>query len=97
MSASSRQRHDQKGGSLFTITLDGEAIMNRLQDLIDTLSDEQVILRGYQARRTGICKICSQPANSFRTPFSELEYQISSICQQCQDYYYLNGGPGENA
>lgn len=53
-------------------------------------SDKELVLRSYTAKSTGTCKICQQPAESFRTPVLELEYSISSICQACQDYYCLN-------
>jgi hypothetical protein len=71
--------------------------MNRVEELINTLSDEKVASRSYRAKMNHTCKICSKPARSFRTPFSELEYKISSICQECQDYYYLIAEPSENA
>jgi hypothetical protein len=68
--------------------------MDRIQELIDALSDTDIILKSQIARSHHRCKICDQPAYFFRTPFSELEYSISAICQACQDYYYLNGTEG---
>ncbi len=62
--------------------------MDRLQELIGALSDKDVLSRSYAAKHNHVCKICAKPARSFRTPFSELEYSISSICQACQDYYF---------
>lgn len=62
--------------------------MDRIEELIGALSDKEVLLRSYAAKHNQLCKICAQPAKSFRTPFSELEYSISSICQACQDYYF---------
>ena len=66
--------------------------MERLQELIDVLDDESVVLRSQSARGRNICKICGRPAKGFRTPFARLEYSISCICQQCQDYYFLGDG-----
>jgi hypothetical protein len=63
--------------------------MDRISELIGVLSDEAVIARSFHARHERTCKICGKPATSFRTPFSELEYSLSSICQTCQDYYFL--------
>jgi hypothetical protein len=63
--------------------------MDRIQELIGVLGEPAVIERSYFAQYSKTCKICRQSADSFRTPFSELEYSISSICQACQDYYYL--------
>ena len=63
--------------------------MDRLRELIDVLGDQTVKTRNTLARRDLICKICGNSADTFRTPFSELEYNISAICQACQDYYFL--------
>ena len=62
--------------------------MDRIKELIGALSDKEVLLRSYAAKHNQLCKICARPAASFRTPFSKLEYSISSICQACQDYYF---------
>ncbi len=62
--------------------------MDRIEELIGALSDKEVLLRSYAAKHNHVCKICTKPAKSFRTPFAELEYRISSICQACQDYYF---------
>jgi hypothetical protein len=62
--------------------------MDRLEELIGALSDKAVLSRSHAARHNHLCKICAKPADSFRTPFSKLEYSISSICQACQDYYF---------
>jgi hypothetical protein len=75
----------------------GRLKMDRIKELIGALSDNAVVLRGHAARAQGTCKICGKPATSFRTPFSELEYSISSICQACQDYYYLRDDRSKRA
>jgi hypothetical protein len=62
--------------------------MDRIKALIGALSDKEVLLRSCAAKHNQLCKICTRPATSFRAPFSELEYGISSICQACQDYYF---------
>ena len=63
--------------------------VDRISELIGVLSEAAVIARSFQARQERTCKICGKPARSFRTPFSELEYRLSLICQACQDYYFL--------
>ena len=68
--------------------------MDRIGELICVLDDQAVIARSLTAKGTNTCKICGRSAESFRSPFSELEYSISAICQACQDYYYLEGGYG---
>ena len=69
--------------------------MDRIGELIHALADKAVAERSRTAKETRTCKICGEPADHFRSPFSELEYSISSICQACQDYYYLEGGSGQ--
>jgi hypothetical protein len=65
--------------------------MGRVQELISVLSDSNVIARTATAKANQRCKICGNPAKSFRTTRSELEYNISGICQSCQDYYFGDG------
>lgn len=66
--------------------------MEKIRELIDVLEDQTVKSRSYLAKRDLVCKICGKSADTFRTPFSELEYRISAICQACRDYYF----PGED-
>jgi len=69
--------------------MEGELTVGRLGELIGALSDDAVAAISIYARREGTCKLCGRPATFFRTSFSELEYNLSAICQQCQDYYFL--------
>jgi hypothetical protein len=62
--------------------------MDRVQELISVLSDNDVIKRTPIAKAHQCCKICGKPAKSFKTELSALEYSISGICQSCQDYYF---------
>ncbi len=62
--------------------------MDKVKELIQLLGAKDVIARTSMAKAHGICKICGEPALFFRTPRAELEYNISSICQSCQDYYF---------
>jgi hypothetical protein len=64
--------------------------VEKIRELIGALSDEELIARSFIARRDRTCRIYGQPAEWFRTPFSELEYSLSSICQACRDYYFLH-------
>jgi hypothetical protein len=63
-------------------------MMSRVQELINVLAEKDVIARAAIAKAGRICKICGEPADSFRTPRAELEYSISMICQSCQDYFF---------
>ena len=62
--------------------------MGRLRELIEVLSDQNVQARTYLSKRTHVCKICQKPAEAFESPFSRVEYQLSTICESCQKYYY---------
>ena len=33
----------------------------------------------------GVCAFCQKPITGFRDALSEKEYQISGLCQKCQD------------
>ena len=61
--------------------------MDRIQELIGALTIKEVLLKGYVAKQSHMCKCCAKPAMSFRTPHSKQELSISSICQACQGYY----------
>ena len=32
-----------------------------------------------------ICPLCNKPIKEFRDPLSKKEYEISGMCQECQD------------
>jgi hypothetical protein len=61
--------------------------MNRIEELINILAETEVRLRAESAKAKRICKICGNPAVSFRTYREEMEYNLSLMCQSCQDYY----------
>jgi len=62
--------------------------MSRAQELINVLSEEEVIARESIAKAHGLCKICGKPVREFRTHRAEVEYSISAICESCQDYFF---------
>ena len=46
------------------------------------------LLTGYsrqEAVEEGVCVTCGEEASKFRDEVSEREYQISGMCQSCQD------------
>ena len=61
--------------------------MDRLQELIGALSDRKVQDRTYFAKQTRMCKLCNKPAVAFNSTFSEYEYRLSTICEDCQSYF----------
>jgi hypothetical protein len=62
--------------------------MNALEKTIRIMADPEIHLRRSQAKMTGTCKICGNPAERFRDAVARFEYEISAICQDCQDEYF---------
>ena len=71
--------------------------MTRLNELIEILSKPAVNERYSHAKATKTCKICGGSATRFRDDVSSCEYTISAICQSCQDIYFYDGSPSEEA
>jgi len=71
--------------------------MPRLNELIEILSEPAVTERYAHAKATKTCKICKGPATRFRNTPSSCEYAISAICQRCQDIYFYDCSPSEEA
>jgi len=44
----------------------------------------------FKSREQGICPFCKKPTavGDFRDPLSLKEWQISGICQECQDGFF---------
>ena len=62
--------------------------MDRIQELIDALSDERVQGRTLISKANQTCKICEKPADKFLSAASKFEFLVSHICEDCQQYYY---------
>jgi len=41
-----------------------------------------------QAKRDGVCNLCGEPILSFKDKKSKDEYDISAMCQNCQDILF---------
>lgn len=61
--------------------------MEKISEFIAILSDKNIQDRTADARTNRLCKICGRPVSSFLDAKSEFEYQISAICEECQNYY----------
>lgn len=61
--------------------------MDKISEFIAILSDKNIQQRTANARTNRLCKICGQPVSNFLDAKSEFEYQISAICEECQNYY----------
>lgn len=61
--------------------------MEKISEFIAILSDKNIQQRTADAKTNRLCKICRQPVSDFLDARSEFEYQISTICEECQSYY----------
>jgi len=62
--------------------------MIRAMELIEVLSDPTYKRRYANARATGTCMRCMKPAKTYRDASAKLEYKVSGLCQDCQDYFF---------
>ena len=60
--------------------------MERVQETICPIGDENIGVRAAIARAHRTCKICGKPAVFFNSARAEIRYKISLMCQSCQDY-----------
>ena len=49
----------------------------------------------FKAKRTRTCLVCGSIAQAFRCQSSRLEYDVSALCEQCQDKYFHAKVPAE--
>ena len=62
--------------------------MIKAMELIEVLSDPTYKASYANAKATGTCIKCRKPARSYRTTLAKLEYDVSGLCQNCQDYFF---------
>jgi hypothetical protein len=58
--------------------------------LLKAFSKATYKIRYSKAKSTGTCLLCGKHAKVFENESSRFEYNISALCQTCQDQY-LNG------
>ena len=59
-----------------------------LEELFEKLSDSRTASRYGSVKANKTCKICGGRAVLFRDALAKLEYDVSAICQRCQDKYF---------
>jgi hypothetical protein len=64
-----------------------EMKMASLDEFIAILSDPTMPEKLSQAKVNRTCKICGNHADFFRDAAAQFEYEVSAICQECQDRY----------
>jgi hypothetical protein len=67
---------------------DGGQKMKTLDELIQKLTHESAKGRYSKAKTDKTCILCRNPAVRFRTTVAKLEYNVSALCQDCQDKYF---------
>jgi len=64
-----------------------------VQDFLDIVSEGLMGMKASEALQNNLCVSCHHPAGEFRDPLSAKEYNISGLCQTCQDSIF--GDPSE--
>jgi hypothetical protein len=59
--------------------------MEKLQELLECLSANNYQTNYAIAKSNYSCIMCGRPVGKFRDAATKLEYDISALCQQCQD------------
>ena len=54
-------------------------------DLLDEVARDVFGRTPDEAKKAGICIDCGNPPGAFRDETSKREYQVSRLCQRCQD------------
>ena len=62
--------------------------MTRATELLEVLSDPTYKASYTQAKATATCIRCKKPARTYRDAWAKLEYDVSGLCQDCQDYFF---------
>jgi len=58
---------------------------NKIDSAVDAAGRAAFGMSRSEARALGICVMCHKPATSFTDALSAREFQISQLCQLCQD------------
>lgn len=64
--------------------------MSRFAQLIDVLEDSDYPYHYRSAKSAHMCILCSNEASAFTDESAELEFEVSGLCQQCQDECFGN-------
>ena len=62
--------------------------MIKATELLEVLSDPTYKASYANAKATGTCIKCKKPAKTYRDSSAKLEYEVSGLCQNCQDYFF---------
>jgi hypothetical protein len=62
--------------------------VEKYQELLNLFSDTNYEVYHVTAKSTRTCIMCGGKARVFRDISSRLEYDISALCQKCQDRFF---------
>lgn len=69
-------------------TIGKESIMNK------TIMRAVGFGKAVEDIKAGICPLCGNKVGAFRDAISKREYEISGLCQDCQDSIFANDKEG---
>jgi len=61
---------------------------NSIESFLGNLQFETFGTDRNETTKRGLCANCGKIANDFKDEISEREYEISGLCQQCQDEFF---------
>ena len=64
--------------------------MKNLQKLIEFISDSNYGSNFVIAKNSNSCVMCKEQIKKFSTELAEFEYNISALCERCQETYIYN-------
>ena len=71
--------------------------MTKKVALLKILSASSYRVDYAHAKATSTCIRCCKPSREFRDPSTRLEYQVSALCQYCQDELFNESPDREDA
>jgi hypothetical protein len=65
--------------------------MSDHEEILRIFSAEDYKAKYLHAKASGTCISCGSRIDNFlQNPYSNLEYRISALCQDCQDRFFLH-------
>jgi hypothetical protein len=62
--------------------------MERFDDLFAVFTSRHYKVRFLNAKASATCVVCGNPAVRFLSASAILEYNVSALCQECQNLYF---------
>lgn len=67
-----------------------------LQQMLDDLARSMFGRTAGEAISTATCMACGKPVTGFKNEISAREYEISGLCQECQDIAFADPDEDED-